>query len=76
MNAYGSLMELLNQLILSYDFGFVKEAQYVNLRDSVEELSKRISAYKKFFLNFFNRRFLCHKRQHSLPGLPVRTVLI
>ena len=25
MNAYGSLMELLNQLILSYDFGFVKE---------------------------------------------------
>lgn len=49
--AYGSLMELLNQLILSYDFGFISENQYKDLRDNVEVISQRISRYKQFFLN-------------------------
>lgn len=37
--AYGSLMELLNQ------FGFVREVNYVEIREKIENLSKRMSLY-------------------------------
>mgnify|MGYP000846298748 CR=1 FL=1 len=56
--SYGSLMELLNQLILSYDFEFINENEYIDLRNMIADLSKKLSAYRNFFMNskFFNTK--------------------
>lgn len=47
--AYGSLMELLNQLILSNDFGFLVEKDYIEIRNLIEVLTKRMTLYKQSF---------------------------
>lgn len=44
-------MELLNQLILSYDFKFINENEYIDLRNMIADLSKKLSAYRNFFMN-------------------------
>lgn len=41
--AYSSLVELLNQLILSYDLEFLEQEQYVDLRDKVELISNQLN---------------------------------
>ena len=45
--AYSSLVELLNQLILSLDLGFIKEERYLELRASVEFVSNQLNNLRK-----------------------------
>jgi four helix bundle protein len=45
--AYGSLMELLSQLILSFDLDFISEGEYIELREQMEELAKILSGLQR-----------------------------
>ena len=45
--AFGSLMEILNQIILSFKLKFIKEKDYVDIRDYIENLSRQLNALKK-----------------------------
>jgi len=49
--AFSSLMELLNQLILSYDLTFITEDQYQLIRKEIEEISRMLNALRKSQLN-------------------------
>ncbi len=42
--AYSSLIEVLNQLIISNDIGFITEAELINLREPIEVLSNKLNA--------------------------------
>lgn len=45
--AFGSLMELLNQIILSYDLEFIIEEQMINLRIMVDEIAVKSSRLRE-----------------------------
>lgn len=45
--AFGSLMEILNQIILSFKLKFIKEKDYMDIRDYIENLSRQLNALKK-----------------------------
>jgi len=49
--AYSSLMELLNQTIISKDLGFVSPKDYEAIRSSIEPLSAIITGLRKHTLN-------------------------
>ena len=42
--AYGSLMEILNQLIIAKDLGYIEEAGYITSRKMIEELSNKLNS--------------------------------
>ncbi|HLF65216.1 MAG TPA: four helix bundle protein [Saprospiraceae bacterium] len=42
--AYGSLIEVLNQLIIAQDLKFISENQLVDLRSQVERISRMLNA--------------------------------
>lgn len=46
--AFGSLMEVTNQLILAQDLGYITEEQYLNLRPLIEEVAKLINGYRNY----------------------------
>ena len=58
--SYGSLLELLNQLILSMDLGFISEEQYLMRREHIDIISYKLSALRKYQLN--NKHNLNSKR--------------
>ncbi len=45
--AFGSLMEVLSQLIISCDLGYIQEDAVNILRPSIEKLGNKMNAYKK-----------------------------
>jgi four helix bundle protein len=45
--AYTSLMELLNQIILSYDLAYLDEKDYLECRNSITEIGKMLTALQK-----------------------------
>ena len=45
--AYSSLMELLNQLIISFELSFLMENDYLSLRESVEKITVKLNALHK-----------------------------
>lgn len=45
--AYGSLMEVLNLIILSYELNFISLEQYKILRKQINEVSNKVNALKK-----------------------------
>lgn len=47
--AYSSLMELLNQTIVSLDLRYINEDQYNELRIQIEKISNKLSALTKYF---------------------------
>ena len=49
--AYGSTIEVLNQVIISLELEFISEEVYLKLRSSLESISNKINALKKFQLN-------------------------
>lgn len=49
--AYGSTIEVLNQVIISFELEFISEEVYLRLRSSLESISNKINALKKFQLN-------------------------
>ena len=44
--AYGSLMEVLNQLILANELKYVDEEKYISLREKIEDLSTKVNSLK------------------------------
>jgi four helix bundle protein len=47
--AYGSLMELLNQLIMAVDLHFLDEQVYLKIRPDIEELSNKLNALERSY---------------------------
>lgn len=45
--AYGSLMELLNQLIIASDFGWLAPEQYLLIRSQIEKVANKLIALEK-----------------------------
>lgn len=50
--AYSSLVELLNQVILSYDLEFIKEQKYLELRKSIELISFQLNNLRKAAIHY------------------------
>lgn len=49
--AYSSLIELLNQIILSLDLIYIDNEQYLELRSSVELISNQMNALRNSLYN-------------------------
>lgn len=45
--AYGSALELLNQLILSFDFEYIEEQKYIEIREKITEVTVLINGLYK-----------------------------
>lgn len=48
--AYGSLMEVASQLIISIDLGYLDLSAHEELRDLIEELSNKMNSFRKAVL--------------------------
>jgi len=46
--AYGSLIELLTQLIISQEIGYISNDEYLNLRKSIEEITNKLNSLRKY----------------------------
>jgi four helix bundle protein len=49
--AFSSLMEVLNQLIISKELNFISEENYQKLRDDISKISNMLNALRKAQLN-------------------------
>ncbi len=49
--AYGSLMEVLNQLIIAHELCFVEKKEYGEVRGQVEKIANKINALRRSQLN-------------------------
>ncbi|WP_147676792.1 four helix bundle protein [Algibacter pacificus] len=49
--AYSSLMEVLNQIIISKELGFIKVSDYQVLRTEIEKIANKLNALRKSQLN-------------------------
>lgn len=49
--SYGSLMEVLNQLITACDLEYISEAEVHNKQPLIEELANRLNSYRNSQLN-------------------------
>jgi len=49
--SYSSLMEVLNQIILAKELGFLQENEYNNLRENIEKVANKLNALRKSQLN-------------------------
>lgn len=47
--AFGSLMELLSQVIISKDLEYINEEQYIELRSAIEKTSNKLASLSKYF---------------------------
>lgn len=54
--AYSSLMELLNQTIVSLDLNYINEEHYNQLRNQIEKVSNKLSALTKYFKSISSSR--------------------
>ena len=45
--AYGSLMEVLNQVIISNDLGYVTKSDYQEIRVEIEKIANKLNALRK-----------------------------
>ena len=48
--AYSSLLEVINQLILSNDLGFIEESSLLEYRIEINELSNKLNSFHKRLL--------------------------
>ena len=49
--SFSSLMEVLNQLIISKELNYISESDYQNLRVQIEKISNKLNALRKSQLN-------------------------
>ncbi len=49
--AYGSLMELLNESILSFDLCYITEAELIDIRIDVDSISSKLTGLRKSQIN-------------------------
>ena len=53
--AFGSAVEVLNQLIISYELGFLNDATYQDLRLQLESITNKLNALKKYQISQINK---------------------
>jgi four helix bundle protein len=53
--AFGSAIEVLNQLIISYELGFISEMNYHKSRESLEAITNRLNGLRKYQLSQVNK---------------------
>ncbi|MCP4177775.1 MAG: four helix bundle protein [bacterium] len=51
--SYGSLMEVLNQLIIANDLNILSDNNYLELRKYIEELSNKLNSLRNSYLTKF-----------------------
>ena len=44
--AFSSLMEVANQLIISYELGYISEENYLHAREQIQEISRMLTALR------------------------------
>ena len=49
--SYSSLMEVLNQIILAKELGFLQENEYNNIRENIEKVANKLNALRKSQIN-------------------------
>ncbi len=49
--AYSSLMEVLNQVIISKELNFINDENYKTFRESIEKIANKLNALRKSQLN-------------------------
>ncbi len=49
--AFSSLIEVLNQIILSKELNFIQETEYQTVRTEIEKISNKLNALRKSQLN-------------------------
>jgi four helix bundle protein len=49
--AYGSLMELLNQLIISCEFNYISSEEYSKLRSLIEEIGNKLTSLRRSIIS-------------------------
>ena len=49
--AFSSLMEVLNQIIIAKELGFIEEKDYQKIRTEIEKISNKLNALRKSQLN-------------------------
>ncbi len=54
--AYGSLLELLNESMLSYDLNYITMAELTDIRFSIDNLSSKLTGLRKSQINRYNAR--------------------
>jgi four helix bundle protein len=52
--AYSSLMELLNQTIVSLDLSYINDNQYKEIRSQIEKVSNKLNSLTKYFKSLHN----------------------
>jgi len=45
--SFGSLMECLNLLIICYEINYIKKFELLKLREQIEEISRKLSNYRR-----------------------------
>lgn len=53
--AFSSAVEVLNQLIISFEIGFIHESIYEDLRMNLESITNKLNALKKYQASQINR---------------------
>lgn len=53
--AFGSAVEVLNQLILSFELGFLSEVDYNIMRISLQSITNKINSLKKYQMQQVNK---------------------
>jgi four helix bundle protein len=46
--AFGSAVEVLNQLIISFELNFVSEVNYLKLREQLESITNKLNALRNY----------------------------
>lgn len=52
--AFGSAVEVLNQLIISFELDFISEADYLSLRNALESITNKLNALRNYQINKSN----------------------
>jgi four helix bundle protein len=48
--SYSSTMEVLNQLILSYELDYINETNYLNYRNQINSISNKLNSLRNYIL--------------------------
>ncbi|WP_395043080.1 four helix bundle protein [Flavobacterium sp.] len=49
--AFGSAVEVLNQLIISFELNFVSETDYLKLREMLESITNKLNSLRNYQIN-------------------------
>ena len=53
--AFSSAVEVLNQIIISFELGFITETQYQDSRISLESITNKLNGLRNFQVNQINK---------------------